>query len=43
MKELKSIDEFRNRIICSVSHELNTPLNCSINLLNIALENESIS
>jgi K+-sensing histidine kinase KdpD len=36
------MNDFKSRLICSVSHEIKTPLNCSISLLGIALDSEDI-
>ena len=34
---IEGINEFKSRMVASISHELKTPLNNSINMLNLAL------
>lgn len=40
--EIEKLQAFKNRLIYSVSHEIKTPLNTSITLLDLALESEDV-
>lgn len=37
-KKLKEIDQYKDRLLGSVTHDLRTPLNCIITLLEVSEE-----
>ncbi|KAL4466677.1 hypothetical protein ABPG72_016794 [Tetrahymena utriculariae] len=41
--EDENLDIYKNKILSSITHELKTPLNCSIQMLDMLLQNDEIS
>ncbi|KAL4427061.1 hypothetical protein ABPG74_021168 [Tetrahymena malaccensis] len=41
--EDENLDIYKNKILSSITHELKTPLNCSIQMLDMLLQNDDIS